>query len=145
MTCNLICSNGVINSPEACDDGNLTPNDGCDASCSSIDYGYTCPTPGSSCITNCGDGLKANTENCDDGNTTPNDGCTTCNQDIGYNCPTENTLCIEVCGDSRVVGSENCDNGASAGTSGCQAGCKTDALPTWTCLGGDVTTPSTCF
>ncbi|MCB9655202.1 MAG: FG-GAP repeat protein [Deltaproteobacteria bacterium] len=39
------CGNGIIESPETCDDGNTTPNDGCDASCNieatSVDLAVT--------------------------------------------------------------------------------------------------------
>ena len=31
--CSLTCGNGVVVSPETCDDGNLEDGDGCDSSC----------------------------------------------------------------------------------------------------------------
>jgi cysteine-rich repeat protein len=35
---------------EACDDGNLTPGDGCSEDCRVIELGYRCMTPGMPCV-----------------------------------------------------------------------------------------------
>ena len=57
------CSNSIIDSGETCDDGNLTPGDGCSATCQLEPF--------------CGDGIlvTGDGELCDDGNTANGDGC----------------------------------------------------------------------
>lgn len=56
-----VCGDGVVGSPEECDDGNSVSGDGCDANC----------------VTEfCGDGIvNGGTERCDDGNGVSGDGC----------------------------------------------------------------------
>jgi cysteine-rich repeat protein len=71
----MLCSNGVINGGEACDDGNLVGTDGCLADCTQ-DPNYGCPTPGSPCILLCSNRVIDGTEACDDGNLGVSDGCT---------------------------------------------------------------------
>ena len=62
-TTDPVCGNGVPESGEACDDGNLVPGDGCDEKCE-LEEGF------------CGDGHVAlSLEECDDGNNVPGDGC----------------------------------------------------------------------
>jgi cysteine-rich repeat protein len=80
------CGNGVINSPEQCDDGasNGTATDKCDAHCRF----------------RCGNGIKDSGEDCDDG--VNNGSYGTCNPDC--------TLAPH-CGDGVLNGSEQCDNG----------------------------------
>ena len=62
------CGDGVVDSGEACDDGNRTSCDGCSATCG--------VEPGAIC----GDGVVSpGCEGCDDGNAVEGDGCaTTC-------------------------------------------------------------------
>ena len=75
--CSIPCGDGIKISPEeTCDDGNLTPVDGCDSSCQ-IETFWSCITPGSPCIPLCGDGyvFSAKGEICDDHNTVNGDGC----------------------------------------------------------------------
>ena len=66
-TCNLICSNGILNDPsdprqyntEECDDQNLSTGDGCDENCL-IETGWECPpTIGSLSVCNkiCSNGI----------------------------------------------------------------------------------------
>ncbi|MBI3331713.1 DUF4215 domain-containing protein [Candidatus Peregrinibacteria bacterium] len=83
-----VCGDGVDSTGEECDDGNVTPGDGCDAVCH-VEF--------------CGDGSinDSGTEQCDDGNAASGDGCT--------------AACLdEFCGDAVTNdnGSEQCDNGA---------------------------------
>jgi cysteine-rich repeat protein len=53
--CGGVCGDGTVDAEnkdgvaEACDDGNATPGDGCDAVCGAIDNGFACPTPGQAC------------------------------------------------------------------------------------------------
>jgi cysteine-rich repeat protein len=56
-----VCGNGVLESPEECDDGGLDPGDGCDSLCD------TEPV--------CGNGIVEGIEECDDGGIASGDGC----------------------------------------------------------------------
>lgn len=69
------CGNGVIETGETCDDGDLAPEDGCDDACQ-VEVGWQCSGAPSTCITICGDGIAAGAEQCDDGTSTELDGCT---------------------------------------------------------------------
>ena len=62
------CGNGIIESPEACDDKNTTSGDGCEAPYCIITPGWSCttnPTTGSSVCQKCGNGIIEGTEECD--------------------------------------------------------------------------------
>lgn len=48
-----VCGDGVVESIEACDDGNLTDGDGCDSACGR-ESGWDC-SAGSVCVAVCGD------------------------------------------------------------------------------------------
>ena len=94
------CGNGVLDSGEECDDGNVLNGDGCSA---------TCVREG------CGNGIVdvAIGEVCDDGNTVDGDGCSA-------DCRTN-----ERCGNGvidRELG-EVCDDGNNASGDGCSADC----------------------
>jgi cysteine-rich repeat protein len=67
------CGDGVLQGQEACDDGNLTPSDGCSPLCV-VEDGWRC-IEGLPCTTVCGDSIVAGGETCDDGNTIAGDGC----------------------------------------------------------------------
>jgi cysteine-rich repeat protein len=69
-----VCSNGVVEGTETCDDGNTTGGDGCSATCA-IEPGYDCTGAPSACTPICGDGLVVGNESCDDGNTTDDGNC----------------------------------------------------------------------
>jgi cysteine-rich repeat protein len=68
-----ICSNGVLEGTEECDDGNLKTGDGCNNFCQ-LEPGWSCLVPGTACLPKCGDGLQTAGEKCDDGNTNSGDG-----------------------------------------------------------------------
>ena len=72
------CGDGVVTTPETCDDANVTDGDGCDHACS-LELGYDCVggTAGhpSYCFALCGDGNLGGYEQCDDGNLVAGDGC----------------------------------------------------------------------
>jgi MYXO-CTERM domain-containing protein len=113
------CGDGVLDTGEACDDGNTTPGDGCSPTCTLatcgdgvVDVGEECDdgvansdTTPDACRTTCqlagcGDGVTDSGEACDDGNTVNNDACT-------------NACGLPSCGDGIVQVGEECDNGAA--------------------------------
>ncbi len=82
----VVCGDGVLEGDEVCDDGNTLSGDGCNATCSDGDAGYSC-APGLGCIAICGDGILAGDELCDDGNRIDDDGCPNdCGHDYGIDC-----------------------------------------------------------
>ena len=66
------CGNGEVEVGEICDDGNAESGDGCTSTCTAVEEGYRCPTPGVACVrydvSSCGDGVLNDGEACDDGN-----------------------------------------------------------------------------
>ncbi len=124
-----VCGNGIVEPPEACDDGNDIQTDSCLDNCT---------------LAACGDGfVHAGVEACDDGNDIDTDTClSTCEAaccgdgvtwdgvegcDDGNNVHTDsclNTCQPNVCGDGiRNEGVEACDDGINSGEYG---GCATD-------------------
>jgi cysteine-rich repeat protein len=91
------CGNGIINTGEDCDDGNLIEGDGCDSNCT---------------VSVCGNGIVGGEEECDDGNRVPGDGC-------DFDCRNE------FCGDDRIQGGigEECDDGNQDDTDACPTTC----------------------
>ena len=112
-----VCGDGVIEGQEACDDGNQTPGDGCEANCT--------PTP------KCGNGVIEGQEACDDGNQTPGDGCEV------------NCTATPKCGNGVVEGGEVCDDGNVNGGDTCSADCKKVTQPQ-VCGDGKVQPPEVC-
>lgn len=126
-----MCGNAVLESGEACDDGNDMNGDGCEADCS-----YSCDNK----EPNAGDAK------CDDGNAC--NGSETCsdthvclagmNQPDGTTCDT-GKICIsgacqdDICGDGFKNMTEECDDGNMADGDGCDASCK------FTCASDDPT------
>ena len=120
------CGDGFLQGPEeACDDGNLGANDGCDELCVLEFCGdgvvnnvvEECDATGGcrdDCTLEvCGDAIQDPGEACDDGNLSPNDGC--------------DELCVvEFCGDgvvNNVV--EECDEGNNSPLDLCDDACQT--------------------
>jgi len=68
------CGDGILATIEFCDDKNVSPGDGCSASCE-LEAGFTCSGAPSVCAPVCGDGLVRGGEACDDGNLASGDGC----------------------------------------------------------------------
>lgn len=91
------CGDGVTQSPERCDDGNLNDDDACSSRCLNAI---------------CGDGLRqTGVEACDDGNTSNQDACV-------ENCR------LARCGDAFVqTGFEPCDDGNTIETDACLSLC----------------------
>ena len=93
------CGDNLVLDGEACDDGNLEINDGCNDICQ-IENGFNYDANG--CAPICGDNLKVNGEACDDGNLEINDGCNDiCQIEDGFNYDLEG--CTPICGDNLQV------------------------------------------
>ena len=118
-----ICGNGVVESPETCDDANMIETDECTSVCE---------------MAACGDGhIQEGIEICDDGNTDNTDVCPECNPAIcgdGFvqenveDCDDANadntdlctTLCQDpTCGDGFVQPGEDCDDLNMENTDAC--------------------------
>ena len=67
---------GVVQTAEQCDDGNVENGDGCSAG-GEIEHGFYCQNEPSECASECGDGITASNEQCDDGNDSDGDNCST--------------------------------------------------------------------
>ena len=124
------CGDGVVETTEICDDGNIMDGDGCAANCLSrevcgdrvlnVAAGELCDDGntdgGDGCSSDCrsvevcGNGTRDVTEVCDDGNTVPGDGCS-------GNCKS-----TEVCGNGIVDINEKCDDANVPG--GCNDDCQ---------------------
>jgi fibro-slime domain-containing protein len=125
------CGDGEINldPPEACDDGNTLPGDGCSGACVVEPY-HVCPTPGQPCVSTivCGDGEVGPGEACDDGNVDSGDGCSENCKTVepGYRCRTAGEPCVRVyvCGDGNVDSNEGCDDGGVKDGDGCDSRCR---------------------
>jgi len=75
-TCIPICGDGIILSPESCDDNDVDNGDGCSSACA-IESGFQClnNAPPSVCSPICGDGKVMVGEVCDDGDVSDSSGC----------------------------------------------------------------------
>ncbi|MEY4547430.1 MAG: hypothetical protein RL685_3625 [Pseudomonadota bacterium] len=116
------CGDSVVQSGEACDDGNSASGDGCSENCAQLEQDFACPVPGQLCTSTvaCGDRIVSGAELCDDGNLANGDGCNaSCGQvDYGWSCPLPGVRCQATeCGDGLVAGFEECDFASS--TPGC--------------------------
>lgn len=125
----IACGNGSVEGGEGCDDKNVLPSDGCDATCQA-EAGFGCVTPGQPCtpVTQavCGDGVINAGETCDDAGTIPSDGCSaTCQADPGYTCPQPGEQCVldEYCGNGNLSDTEACDDGNPTPGDGCTGLC----------------------
>lgn len=101
------CGNHHTDQGEACDDGNTTDGDGCNANCTSDEI--------------CGNGIvdenAAAREFCDDGNTRDRDGCSS-------DCHREEEVCGNLIVDQEI--GEICDDGNVMSSDGCRADCKSN-------------------
>ena len=125
------CGNGVQDSGEGCDDGNILDGDGCSSTCRVEDCGNGVQDPGEICddsnttagdgcaadcksVETCGNGIKDVNEVCDDHNTIAGDGCSA-------DCKS-----TEICGNGVVDGAvgEVCDDGNTANGDTCASDCR---------------------
>jgi cysteine-rich repeat protein len=124
------CGDGIQQTTERCDDGNIIDGDGCSADCKSQEIcgdttissaaGEVCDDGnalgGDGCAADCksvevcGNMIRDVGEACDDGNTVPGDGCS------------GNCRSTEICGNGIVDLNEKCDDGGTAG--GCNDDCQ---------------------
>lgn len=118
------CGDGLIITPETCDDKNISPLDGCSATCT-VEDGYACSGNPSKCTPICGDAKIKGAEKCDVGDYL---GCLKdCSGPApGYLCKTvDSVITCGYCGDGKLDQAEKCDRGANNGlpTSGCSSTC----------------------
>jgi cysteine-rich repeat protein len=123
-----VCGDGILQSPEQCDDGNSVNGDGCEANCTLpvcgngiVDQGEQCDdgnsVNGDGCEANCtlpacGNGILDQGEQCDDGNSVNGDGC-------------EANCTLPSCGNGILDQGEQCDDGNSVNGDGCESNCTT--------------------
>jgi cysteine-rich repeat protein len=93
--CGPECGDGIIMSPEECDDHNTQNGDGCDSQCKKGNGSSSSSSPA------CGNGTRNGAEECDDGNTKDGDGCSaSCTDEPGYQCLAPLPFCP---GNQRVL------------------------------------------
>lgn len=124
------CGDGVPDVGEACDDGNLEPGDGCNATCSGTET--------------CGDGVLDADESCDDGNQIGDDCCSaTCQPETAGALCEDGAFCdgtdrCDAAGScarhsgSPCAGRPECSQGCDEATDTCEASpagtaCRSDA------------------
>ncbi len=120
----LTCGNGLLDTGEQCDDGNVIDGDGCRGDCT---------------VEACGDGILDVGEQCDDGNTISGDGC--------------DAVCMlepAVCGNGVLESGEQCDDGNLVNGDGCRADCTAEICgdglldPTEQCDDGNTSNGDGC-
>lgn len=114
------CGDGIVQSEEECDDGNMINDDLCDNNCTVI-------VP-----PKCGDGKIDPGEECDDGNTNDNDGCS--NSCVIPSGP--------YCGDGVIHPGEECDDGNNINGDGCSTSCRIETIEL--CGDGRINTGEEC-
>jgi large repetitive protein len=129
------CGNQIVEAGEDCDDGNSTPNDGCNARCEMEQVTQAV----------CGDGVVAQTEGCDDGGTSSSDGCSaSCSVEQGYTCAGAPSVCTMMpsgangtCGNPYVITLAAGSSGELTGSGTGDTSTGTSQIPAAPCDGGD--------
>ena len=146
------CGNGMQETGERCDDGNVIDSDACSNRCRR-GLGVAC-TANAQCESNVCDQLESNTcemanvcgngqvdvgESCDDGATVAGDGCSPgCKRENGQTCTSDaqcqsgvcdllgSNTCepANTCGNGKREGSEICDDGNTNNGDACSSMCK---------------------
>ncbi len=159
-----MCGNGIVETGEACDDGNTTPSDGCENNCeatgSSGGGGGTVTgggtgggatggsgggstggsgggsTGGSGGGSTGGSGGGSVVPVCGNGVVEGFEDCDDMNATPNDGCEADCTF-TAACGNGKREGSESCDDGNVVGGDGCEANCMafTDTLTVKGCLG----------
>jgi cysteine-rich repeat protein len=121
------CGNGITETGEKCDDGNISGGDGCPANCKDP----------------CGDGVLDGGEECDDANVVKGDGCSyacaledpivdpcegaadgdSCTTLAGAGTCQGGACVLETCGDGILDPGEGCDDGDAGSGDGCSDAC----------------------
>ncbi|MBU1244841.1 DUF4215 domain-containing protein [Myxococcota bacterium] len=120
------CGNGILETVEGCDDGQLSPGDGCSALCQ-VEPGWECEGSPSICDPTCGDDLLVEGEVCDgselDGRTCESEGFYTGDLACSAGCTLDLSGCEAggFCGDTVIQDTfgEQCE-GADLNESSCQ-------------------------
>ena len=114
------CGDGIVTSPEQCDDGNQTPGDGCENNCH-----FSCSVPASDCAAApvCNLAVCSTAHVCATSPNTAQNG-----QACGTNLVCNNGACVgagTVCGNGVTETGEDCDFGSGNGAgTGCETNCK---------------------
>ena len=134
------CGDGVVQSGEACDDGNTLSGDGCSLACA-VELGYLCSGTPSSCVARCAGVICTGGDACNASSCNPSNGrCelsprvdgTLCN-DVNL-CSTGDVCTAGVCGGREVVCPAG--DGCSAATCNPSSGrCEGAPLPDCTACG----------
>jgi cysteine-rich repeat protein len=129
------CGNQIVEAGEDCDDGNSTPNDGCNSRCEMEQIVEAV----------CGDGVVAQSEGCDDGATEDDDGCSaSCSVETGYTCAGAPSVCTMMpsgangtCASPFVIALAAGSNGDLTGSGTGDTSTGTSQIPAAPCDGGD--------
>jgi len=137
------CGNGVLEAPEACDDGNMTSGDGCEADCS-----FSCDNSTDMGNASCDDANPCNgVETCGD-----NHACSAGKPEADGSACGSAKICIagacvdDICGDGFKNATEECDDGNMVDGDGCDSckfSCASDD-PTRDCSNLDPCVGTTC-
>jgi cysteine-rich repeat protein len=146
--CMEVCGDGMLVTPEVCDDNNIISGDGCSSTCQ-VEVGFFCntasPTLCQPCSSNCPTCTSAvlctvcatgysiisgacvldctvitYCATCSYSSILPGTHCDSCQN--GYEVQL-NSTCASRCGDGKRVPSEGCDDGATVAGDGCSPTC----------------------
>jgi cysteine-rich repeat protein len=135
------CGDGIVQAPEECDDGNVTPGDGCENDCT-----FTCVSADTTRDCSGGDAC-AGTATCDEAThtctaRTPLADETLCAAGTGW---CISGVCVaSVCGNGITEPGEQCDDGNLAAGDGCENDCTFSCMADTECNDQNVCTENLC-